>query len=773
MFRWTRIATFAAVAAALAMATGVAGATSKPGGVPAAGSHMGSAGKISSTAARRAALLKAANLRTRAGAARYLRSIGLNARHFVIQRGIRNYAGAKCPGAGWSCTSTAHPVVQITSAGGFNTFQCATASCAVVQVAAPAAKPANSASCIKTTGLNQSCSISQTGGGTAVVYENAGKLTGLTQTASSAASITQRATGTNTNTACVTQAVNIDGSTNLSGKKGASVNVGLEAHQSITISQSSDANGSNTAVNGATASGTCDTNPSSPTYVLNQAQTLSSTATGTGSITQNENAANNGANMTLDIKQNQNAGTGPFGPNAATFNQTNSLTAIANGPGTASQPVSQTQSSVNGGILAAVNQSGPGVSTASATQTETQCADAATSGLTSCSTTEHANPGLASLAQTQFGPVRKAPGDSSQTGNSNDSFTVTQNSRQDSDSGSTQTNVVSAGFSTTGSGTVNQSTNENGTTTTNTQSGQNVNSSINCTSGSSCTGTPPPTPTITDHPSDPSNSSSASFSFTDADPTVAFECQIDSSGYSGCSSAWIYDNLADGAHTFSVKAKSGTGQVSDPATFTWTIAGGNANADLVQQLNPTSDPSGGDCAFGYASGTGFNGIPQEVNDTAGLTAFDGQAIQLRFSFTTRDANFNAFEGWYIKNIQVTGTQSGSPVTVFSDAVADGDTSFTASSDFGVTPGWHITDRFGGPAWWYGNEATGTYQSPNPIDGCTDSSANAGTITSPVFTLATNSQLSFDTLWQIESVNPSTFDLMDVQVIPVTSGPPIG
>src|SRR5437016_6190970 len=165
MFGWTKIATLAAVAAMLAMATGVAGATSKPGSVSAAGSHLTRAGKITGSAATRAALQKAANLRTRAGAARYLRSIGLNASHLVIQRGLRNYAGANCPGPGWSCTSTANAVIQIASAGGSNTFQCATASCAVVQVAAPAAKPSpnpNTASCIKTTGLAQSCSITQT-----------------------------------------------------------------------------------------------------------------------------------------------------------------------------------------------------------------------------------------------------------------------------------------------------------------------------------------------------------------------------------------------------------------------------------------------------------------------------------------------------------------------------------------------------------------------------------------------------------------------------------
>ena len=508
MFGWTRIFTLVAVTAAVAILTSGAGATSTStlaGGAGATSKSIASgpaatsesthalaktsraatAGKVSTAASRGGTLLKTANLSTRAGVVRYLRAIGIDQRGLVIQRGARNYAGPNCPGAGWACTSTAHPVIQIAAAGGKNTFLCTSGSCAVVQTtlsgtALMAAAATNKSTCIKTTGLGQSCSISQTGGGPnmAFVYENSGKLTGLTQTASQTASITQVATGANANTACVTQAVNLDGSTNASGKKGSAINVALEAHQTITISQTS-ANGSNTAINGATASGGCDA-------TLNQAQTLSSTVTGTGSITQNENVANNGANMKLDITQNQNAGTGTFGPNTATFDQTNSLTATANGPGTVSLPVSQTQSTLNGGILAAVNQSGPGVSTATATQTETQCEDAALNGLTSCSTTEHSNPSLASLTQTQHGPVRKAPGDSSQTGNSNDSFTVVQNSRQDSDSGSTQSNVVEGGYTTDGTGSVTQDTNVNGTPTHNMQAGPTVEASTNCT-GSTCT----------------------------------------------------------------------------------------------------------------------------------------------------------------------------------------------------------------------------------------------------------------------------------------------
>jgi hypothetical protein len=498
MFGWTRIVTFAAVAAAVAMATGVAGATSKPGSVPAASSHMTNAGKISTAAAGRAALLKAANLRTRAGAARYLRAIGLNSHHFVIQRGIRNYAGANCPGKGWSCTSTAHPVVQIASAGGSNTFQCATASCAVVQVSAALIAPppggTNKATCIKTTGLNQSCSISQTSStanNRAIVYEKTAKMSGLTQTASATAQITQKATSSGANTACVYQDINIDGS-NGSAKKGTPVSVNLDAHQSISITQDS-ATGDNT-VGNATPTGNCDeANP------LTQTQTLTSGITGSASITQNENATDTGANVELHIKQNQGPvfNTSASGANKSAFNQTNTLTAIASTP---AGPVNQTQSSPNGGLLATVNQFSHGISASVANQTETQCEHAQTTAASSCSTGGAQPQGT---TQVQYGPLRKDPAaPSTQSDNSANTFTVTQTSTQDNDTGEDQNNTVQGDCSTSGAGgcTVTQNTDVNGDSSTNTQTGSSVNTQTTC-DGSDCTSSgPTSTSTLTISP---------------------------------------------------------------------------------------------------------------------------------------------------------------------------------------------------------------------------------------------------------------------------------
>src|SRR6476646_1282970 len=66
------------------------------------------------------------DLSTKAGVAKYLKSIGVNPKGVVIQRGLKNYAGPSCPGVRWHCTSARH-VFQIAAAGGDNKVDCTTA----------------------------------------------------------------------------------------------------------------------------------------------------------------------------------------------------------------------------------------------------------------------------------------------------------------------------------------------------------------------------------------------------------------------------------------------------------------------------------------------------------------------------------------------------------------------------------------------------------------------------------------------------------------------
>ena len=521
MFGWTRIFTLVAVAAAVAIVTGGAGAASTSTLAPGTVSHATPAGKVGTAASRSGTLLQTANLSTRAGVVRYLRAIGVDPRGLVIQRGARNYAGPNCPGAGWACTSTAHPVVQITAAGGRNTFFCTTGSCAVVQatrsgtatktrsLTALALAPANKAACVKTTGLSQSCSISQTSttaSNKAIVIETTTKMSGLTQTASFTAQITQRTTGSGTmNTACLHQDAWIDGTT--TAKKGTSVTVTLNAHQSASIIQDA-MSGGNTVQDASPSTADCSANP------LTQNQKLTSTATGSGPIIQYENQSGSTLpNVYLDIEQNQSTGfkgnASVSGVNKAVFSQTNALTAIAVTPNGA---VNQTQSSASGGIQAIVNQwshDDTHPSTISATQTETQCEHAQVSSTPSPScdlTHPMTGPTQYSPTQIQFGPVsnvgsrsptaasrslafvRKDPG-STQGDNPNDSFTIIQNSTQNNDThvAQNQSNTVQGACTTSGNCTVTQTTTVDGQPpTTNTQSGKNVDTTTSCT-GTICT----------------------------------------------------------------------------------------------------------------------------------------------------------------------------------------------------------------------------------------------------------------------------------------------
>jgi hypothetical protein len=455
---------------------------------------------------------KKTDVSTRSAVVHYLRSIGVNPRKAVIQRGVRNYAGPNCPGKGWRCASTKRTVVQIAGRGGSNVFRCARARCAVIQFAAAgkarraagktfaAAGKKNKAACIKTTGVTQSCSITQnstTDANEAIVFMNTGKLTGLTQTASSTASITQRATASGANTACVLQNITVDATTNVSAKKGTPVNVNLAAHQSIAVKQDSGSGGNvvqNASLSGSTAS--CASGD------LMQTQTLTSTAIGSGPITQNENAVDTGPNVLLDIAQNQSDGfhNESSGLNKAPFTQTNTLTALAatSAYGTAAGQVNQTQSSAGGGIQATVNQFSSDKSTANATQVETQCVHAQFgTGTPTCVS----GPGNAFVNQVQHGPtsvakrsngqargfhlVRKGGGPSVQEGNPTNEFTVTQTSTQDADDGATQTNGVQGDCTTSGNCDANQTTDINDQQTSNSSSGKTVSATINC-NGSSC-----------------------------------------------------------------------------------------------------------------------------------------------------------------------------------------------------------------------------------------------------------------------------------------------
>jgi hypothetical protein len=81
----------------------------------------------------------------------------------------------------------------------------------------------------------------------------------------------------------------------------------------------------------------------------------------------------------------------------------------------------------------------------------------------------------------------------------------------------------------------------------------------------------PPPPKIETAPANPSGSSGGSFTFSDTEE-AAFRCQLDGGAFSDCSSgSFTYSGLADGSHTFGVKAVDKAGNESAVTSYTWTI----------------------------------------------------------------------------------------------------------------------------------------------------------------------------------------------------------
>ena len=87
-----------------------------------------------------------------------------------------------------------------------------------------------------------------------------------------------------------------------------------------------------------------------------------------------------------------------------------------------------------------------------------------------------------------------------------------------------------------------------------------------------------PAPTITSGPSGSVSSTSATFTYSDSEKGVTFQCALDSPTLTACPAAGMsYSDLAQGSHTFSVRALGLS--TSSVTTRTWTV-------DTIQPAAP-------------------------------------------------------------------------------------------------------------------------------------------------------------------------------------------
>ncbi len=109
-----------------------------------------------------------------------------------------------------------------------------------------------------------------------------------------------------------------------------------------------------------------------------------------------------------------------------------------------------------------------------------------------------------------------------------------------------------------------------------------------------------PETTITGQPPNPSNSTSATFTFSANDPAASFECSLDMGGFAPCTSPLSYATLADGNHTFQVRARDSAGNVeATPAIYDWAVD--IAAPDTFITAQPPNPSSSTSATFSFAS----------------------------------------------------------------------------------------------------------------------------------------------------------------------------
>jgi subtilisin family serine protease len=108
-----------------------------------------------------------------------------------------------------------------------------------------------------------------------------------------------------------------------------------------------------------------------------------------------------------------------------------------------------------------------------------------------------------------------------------------------------------------------------------------------------------PVAVIDSGPPSLSDSAAASFGFSASKLGATFECRLDGAVFAACVSPKQYPGLADGAHTFQVRAKDAAGNVGAVAEASWMIDTAAPTAAITDQ--PPSSTNSRVASFGFAS----------------------------------------------------------------------------------------------------------------------------------------------------------------------------
>ncbi len=135
-------------------------------------------------------------------------------------------------------------------------------------------------------------------------------------------------------------------------------------------------------------------------------------------------------------------------------------------------------------------------------------------------------------------------------------------------------------------------------------------------------GTGAPETTIDSGPSGTVSSPDATFTFSGSAGTTSFECRLDSAdpnAFSACTSPKAYTALADGPHTFEVRALAGTTADPTPASRTWTINTQTSAPETTIDSGPSGTVSSPDATFTFSGSAGTTSFECRL-DSAGWAA---------------------------------------------------------------------------------------------------------------------------------------------------------
>jgi hypothetical protein len=145
-------------------------------------------------------------------------------------------------------------------------------------------------------------------------------------------------------------------------------------------------------------------------------------------------------------------------------------------------------------------------------------------------------------------------------------------------------------------------------------------------------------PTITAKPASRTNETTATFAFSGGGSGVTYQCSLDGAVFAACTSPKGYSGLAVASHTFEVRARRATGELSTPASYTWVI---DRTPPPAPTITAKPDPISGDASARFA----FNDAESGVSF---LCRIDGRAW---YGCSSPEWYFTLGEGSHVFQVQ--------------------------------------------------------------------------------------------------------------------------